>query len=387
MIRKYFLIVMAILTGIVLSGCAKQTVQPVAEENESGPVETICPDVRMDQCVQIPTEHFIKKVDNFMIIFDPSASMSEEYSNGVTKFNFAKEIAGCLNRTIPDFELKGALRTFGAPVYTAIDYGIEVYLKEDLAHALKGVKSADGASPLDFAIRAAGKDWDSEQGKIALIIISDGVDMDIDPVLAAEEIKKQYGENICIYTILIGKDHKGRNILSQVAEAGECGFMVDGVDLAPQAGMEDFVRKIFLARDCDGVLDKDDECPKTPAGPEDDQKECHKLIIPANVLFDFDKSVVKQEGYQALNEITEILKMDPSLSLEIHGHTDYMGTEKYNDVLSNNRAKAGKQYLADKGIEAHRISVMGFGELQPVSTNQTDNGRALNRRIEFRFVR
>lgn len=369
MIRKYFLIVMAILTGIVLSGCAKQTVQPVTEKNESGSVETICPDVQMDLCVQIPTEHFIKKVDNFMIIFDPSASMFEEYCNGVTKFNFAKEIAGCLNRTIPDFELKGALRTFGAPVYTAIDYGIEVYLKEDLAHALKGIKSADGASPLDFAIRAAGKDWDSEQGKIALIIISDGVDMDIDPVLATEEIKKQYGENICIYTILIGNDHKGRDILSQVAEAGECGFMVDGVDLATQAGMEDFVRKIFLAR------------------PKVDKKECHKLIIPANVLFDFDKSVIKRQGYQALNEIVEILKMDTSLFLEIHGHTDYMGTEKYNDVLSINRAKAGKKYLADKGIEAHRISIMGFGELQPVSTNQTDNGRALNRRIEFRFVR
>lgn len=374
MIRKYFLIVMAILIGIVLSGCAKQAVQPVAEKNEPGSVEAICPDVLMDQCMPIPTEHFIKKVDNFMIIFDPSASMSEEYCNGVTKFNFAKNIAGCLNRTIPDFELKGALRTFGAPVYTAIDYGIEVFLREDLAHALKGIKSADGTSPLDFAIRAAGKDWDSEKGKIALIIISDGVDMDIDPVLAAEEIKKQYGENICIYTILIGKNHKGRNILSQVAEAGECGFMVDGVDLAPQAGMEDFVRKIFLA------------CPEVDE-PEVDEKECHKLIIPANVLFDFDKSIVKQEGYQVLNEIAEILKMDPSLSLEIHGHTDYMGTEKYNDVLSNNRAKAGKQYLADKGIESHRISVMGFGELQPVSTNQTDNGRTLNRRIEFRFVR
>ncbi|MCK5544545.1 MAG: OmpA family protein, partial [Desulfobulbaceae bacterium] len=282
-----------------------------------------------------------------------------------------------------------AFRTFGAPVYTSITYGPDDYTKEDLAHAIKEVISADGVSPLDFAIRATGKDWDSEQGKIAVIILSDGVDMDIEPVLAAEELKKQYGENICIYTVLIGNDKNGRKILSDVAQAGECGFAVEGTDLANQAGMSDFVKSVFLMPDSDGdgIADDRDDCPHTPPGLEVDENGCFHAVISGDVLFDFDKYVIKPEAYQILDAIAEILNNNPGIAMEIHGHTDFKGTEKYNDVLSINRAKAGKQYFVNKGINSKRIFIKGFGELQPVAPNQTDEGRALNRRIEFKRVR
>ena len=400
MIQKYLRIVLFVLAGSILCSCTCRPINQaiITKPEEAKPIttEAVCPDVQIDQCTQVSTEQYVKKVDNFIIIFDPSASMSENCSEECLedcpkgpKFDYAKNIVTCMNQTIPDLELKGAFRTFGAPVYTSITYGPDDYTKEDLAHAIKEVVSADGVSPLDFAIRATGEDWDSEQGKIAVIILSDGVDMDIEPVLAAEKLKKQYGENICIYTILIGNDKNGWKILSDVAQAGECGFAVKAKDLANQAGMTDFVKSVFLMLDIDGdgvPYDRDD-CPDTQTGLEVDENGCFHAVISGDVLFDFDKYVIKPEAYQILDAIAEILNNNPGIAMEIHGHTDFKGTEKYNDVLSINRAKAGKQYFVNKGINSKRIFIKGFGELQPVAPNQTDEGRALNRRIEFKRVR
>lgn len=99
--------------------------------------------------------------------------------------------------------------------------------------------------------------------------------------------------------------------------------------------------------------------------------------------FEFDSFVVGQESKDYLDDLSNILKQDPLLKVEIIGHTDYKGTEAYNQRLSERRAGMVKGFLIDRGISADRITTSGRGELEPLEDNTTDEGRRINRRVEF----
>jgi len=110
-----------------------------------------------------------------------------------------------------------------------------------------------------------------------------------------------------------------------------------------------------------------------------------KITLASKALFDFDKAVLKPEGMAAIDsEIIAKLKDVQKLELVlVTGHTDPIGTQAYNQKLSERRAVSVKDYLESKGIKATRLTAMGYGEAQPVASNDTDAGRALNRRVEL----
>lgn len=127
----------------------------------------------------------------------------------------------------------------------------------------------------------------------------------------------------------------------------------------------------------------------TVAEPELPATDLTSLAVPAVVsrpplvYFDFDKSVISAEGMEKLDLfVDEVSDMDSSITVE--GHTDWIAPEQYNMSLSIRRAEAVVNYLVSKGISARRISMMGYGELRPISNNNTASGRALNRRVEIR---
>ncbi|MFZ3104863.1 MAG: OmpA family protein [Smithella sp.] len=102
-----------------------------------------------------------------------------------------------------------------------------------------------------------------------------------------------------------------------------------------------------------------------------------------NVEFDFDKSTIKKGYYQDIDNLAGVMKQYPDLNLVIEGHTDSIGSDAYNEKLSRERADAVKNYMVEKnGIDANRIKAIGFGEKQPVASNDTSEGRAQNRRVE-----
>ncbi|HEX2968364.1 MAG TPA: OmpA family protein [Bacteroidales bacterium] len=103
----------------------------------------------------------------------------------------------------------------------------------------------------------------------------------------------------------------------------------------------------------------------------------------SNVLFGFDKSEVTTDAESTLNKLVDVLNKYPDTDIELQGHTDDTGTEKYNQTLSEKRAKAVDGYLEEKGVPAKRIKVKGFGETVPKYDNTTESGRAQNRRVEF----
>jgi outer membrane protein OmpA-like peptidoglycan-associated protein len=101
------------------------------------------------------------------------------------------------------------------------------------------------------------------------------------------------------------------------------------------------------------------------------------------VLFEFDKSRIDEKFHPVLDTVASIMKSDSSLQMGIHGHTDGMGPEKYNQVLSEARANAIADYLIKRGVPSGRFAVKGFGLHEPVGTNKTKEGRAQNRRAHF----
>ena len=106
-------------------------------------------------------------------------------------------------------------------------------------------------------------------------------------------------------------------------------------------------------------------------------------IILHNLFFEFDSSVIKPESDSVIEELYQFLSNNPEIRIKIVGHTDNLGTEKYNETLSNNRAKAVYNAVVEKGIIPERLSWEGKGASDPITTNETEEGRAENRRVEF----
>ena len=106
-----------------------------------------------------------------------------------------------------------------------------------------------------------------------------------------------------------------------------------------------------------------------------------------NIFFEFGKTELRSESFPELDRVAELMKNNPAMQIEIGGHTDNVGTEEANQTLSAGRASAVREYLLGKGIAAERISSKGYGELKPAATNDTEEGRAVNRRVEFTILK
>jgi outer membrane protein OmpA-like peptidoglycan-associated protein len=110
-----------------------------------------------------------------------------------------------------------------------------------------------------------------------------------------------------------------------------------------------------------------------------------RTIILDDVLFDFDKSVIKPEASQILDRLVAFMKENPASKVALAGHTDSIGTEAYNLKLSDRRWMSVRDYVVKKGgVEGGRISGQGFGESKPIADNKTAAGRAKNRRVEIK---
>ncbi len=103
----------------------------------------------------------------------------------------------------------------------------------------------------------------------------------------------------------------------------------------------------------------------------------------SKILFDYDKSILKTEVKNSLNDLVVILKKYPDTDIEIQGHTDNKGSNSYNEALSQRRSNAVMLYLIDRGIPNSRMNPKSFGEEYPKYSNDTDEGQSKNRRVEF----
>lgn len=117
------------------------------------------------------------------------------------------------------------------------------------------------------------------------------------------------------------------------------------------------------------------------------QLEAQKVFAFQNIQFNFDSAVLKKESFAILDEIVVTMLNNPTLELEISGHTCNIGRDSYNMELSKRRANSVYDYLLQKGIEANRLSHTGFGEEKPLNQNATTEERIMNRRVEFKVIK
>jgi len=145
--------------------------------------------------------------------------------------------------------------------------------------------------------------------------------------------------------------------------------------------------------DGDGIKDSEDDCPneagiaelngcprpEVPTMEEQEQLNAYARTI----LFELNKSDIKEQSEETLQDIIDILKKYPDAEFSIDGHTDSQGSEAYNQKLSNERANSVLRYLVNGGIATERLSAEGFGESKPIASNKTAAGRQQNRRTEI----
>jgi OOP family OmpA-OmpF porin len=148
-----------------------------------------------------------------------------------------------------------------------------------------------------------------------------------------------------------------------------------------------------LDTDQDGVPDYRDECPGTPLGAAVDERGCREIIkddvvvLSGDVTFAFDKAILTYQAKRTLEEIVSQRGIDFIKSIEVVGYTDSVGSDKYNQKLSDKRARAVANYLRQQGIRGDSITQWGAGESRPVDSNSTKIGRAKNRRVELTITR
>jgi OOP family OmpA-OmpF porin len=393
---KKSLLLTAVIATTLISGCTK----PPGNFGGFQPKD-------LNPLVQ--SREFQQKTNNFFVINDSSGSMREAYVNGglianptTIKLEIEKELLRRMNKTIPNIPLQSGLRSFGfgkcVGLNSRLNQSSELYSKSAFNAAIDSLVCGSGGSPMHKSLALAGTDIQANTGTTALIVFSDGFELDSSPAPAAKALKDVYGDKLCIYTVWVGnpKDIEGRRTLLDLSNIGSCGFSTAAADIGTTEGMGNFVEKVFFKRvsvaapipegdaDKDGVLDSKDKCPGTPIGAPVNALGCWVL---KGVNFDTDKHHIKSRYHHLLNDAARVLSRNPGLTIEVQGHTDSVASDNYNRKLSDRRANAVKRYLANKANGKASLTARGYGEAQPIADNSTAAGRAENRRVQLNVIR
>ena len=340
--------------------------------------------------------------DAWEIIVDLSGSTREAFGcSGYTKLEAQFSILRKMNARIPALKFQSALRQFAYKRawtrndYTRLVYGPETYDRRAFNQAIGMLQPSDAISPLGWAILAADREFSVMKGKKALIIMSDFKrNHDFGgPLARAEALQLRYGDELTIYTINVGNAVAEIQLAKAIAGLSKNGKYYDGCRLVQdEAYLTQVVRDIFghyevkpipVCSDQDGdmICDDDDQCPKTPKGAPVDERGC--WVAAYSQFFDFDQAEVKEEFRPRIQAAAKIINSNPHLDILIVGHTDSDGPEKYNMKLGLKRAEAVRDLLVDYGVDAERMKVESYGETMPIADNETEEGKARNRRVEF----
>ncbi len=394
---KKTLIIAASLASALMSGCASQ------------PLSTFDIYQAQDLNGLISSGQYVQKTNNFFVINDSSSSMTENYLGigypaqpSPTKLSVEKEILNRINLNIPNLKLTSSIRSFGfGPClswgFTKLNQAPTGYSKSSFGSGIDTLTCASGGSPLDSGIEGTSKDLSTTTDNVAVLILSDG-EVDTDPVAAVKSLKQQHGDKLCVYTVWVGneRDIYGQAALNQLADITGCGFGTTAERISSTDGMAKFVQSIFLKPappvvpdcsmlddDADGVNNCNDKCKNTLKGAHVNQFGC--WIV--DVKFDNDKSNIKSQYYPELDNAVTVIKNNPGVNIEVQGHTSSTGTAAYNQKLSERRAQAVKDYLSRNTKAGGALTAHGYGLTQPIDTNETEAGRANNRRVQLEVLK
>jgi OOP family OmpA-OmpF porin len=305
----------------------------------------------------------VRKVDSFDLVADQSGSMMMKIEGTkVTKAAAAKQVLGAINDAIPNLGYKASMHTV-APAATAVPYG--TWDRAAMQKGIDGLK-AEGdifgkLTPMGDGLAAAAADYAKMARPAAVVLASDGAsNTGIDPVAEVVAIYNAQ-PGICFHVVSFADTAEGQATLDKIAALKDCSVAVKGSDLlADKAALEKFVADVFYT-----------------GAPAEEALVLHGV----NFAFDSYKLDAKAQGL--LDEAAVVLK-EKNVKVTLEGWTDSIGTDAYNKKLSQNRANAVKTYLVEQGVPAANLTAVGMGKSFKFD-NATEEGRYLNRRVEFIF--
>jgi OOP family OmpA-OmpF porin len=340
------------LTVVVLAACASEPYTPSAVQPQA-----------------IDMQAFAPKVEAFVVVLDVSSSMDEDYQDR-PRVHTAQDTVASFNATVPDADFKSGLVTFGRSTGRCFGtgmadgkYGLSDHDGAAFASALGSIECAGGTTPMGDGLDAAAQMLSGVSGPVAVVVVSDFRWIASQPVgEAVDKLKQQHGDNLCLHAVKVGENSRADKLVSSMISTSGCDSAVAAADIASADAMAGYVTGVLL-------------------GP----LEYEKHAVSATALFDFDKAVLKDQGKAELRNMAEYIqgKGITVKDIDVVGHTDSMGSEEYNQGLSERRAMAVNDFLVSAGVPADIIDVSGRGESEPVASNDTEEGRAKNRRVEI----
>ena len=298
-------------------------------------------------------------VASFDFLMDYSGSMMMKHkAHDKLKFEMAREAVSRVNSLIPQFNYTSSLHTFATDM-EVVPQG--PYGREAIAAGLAGMKKTydvfnritpmgDGIAHWSSAVYAG------MPAPAAVIIVSDGENNRGMDAVAAAQAALQANPRLTFHVISVADTAAGQAVLDGIVALKPGSQMVKAEDVisCPHTA-EEFTRNVFCS---DGA------------------------IVLRSVQFALNSAEINKQSAAILDEVAGMLK---GRSVQIDGHTCSLGSDEYNQRLSERRAASVKAYLAKKGVPAASMSTAGYGESRPKYDNSTDEGRRLNRRAEINF--
>ena len=205
-------------------------------------------------------------------------------------------------------------------------------------------------------------------GRVAVVVITDGVpDNERLALDAGKQLVGKVPGGACIHTVQVGNESQAAEFLKSLAALSGCGSSRNASDLQTASALQGFTRTTMVGNAL------------RPVGSPPPSRR----IVLRGVNFDFDKSDVRPQDQAVLEAAIEALRGTSGAKVRIIGHTDSVGTMEHNEALSMRRASAVVDFLINAGIDADRLEAAGEGMANPVASNDTRDGRAQNRRVEF----
>ena len=304
----------------------------------------------------------VRKVDSFDLVADQSGSMMMKMEGSkMTKAAGAKQVLASVVEALPDLGYKAAAHTV-APAGTVKAYGDfdRAAMKDGLAALKTEGKIFGQLTPMGDGLNAIAGTYADMARPTAVVIASDGAsNVGIDPVAEAAAI---YNANpgLCFHIVSFADTKEGQAVLDKIAGLKDCSVSVKGADLlADQKALNQFVADVFYT---EGVED---------------------ALVLHGVNFAFNSYALDAKAKGVLDEAASALK-GKKVNITLEGWTDSIGSDAYNMKLSQNRASAVKAYLVEQGVPASSINAIGMGKSFKFD-NATEEGRYLNRRVEFIF--
>lgn len=320
----------------------------------------------------IKGEQLVRVADNAVFLFDSSGSMKANFRDtGKSKLQAVIDEFKSRNEYFPEIGHKFGLYSYTpwSPVYP-----MQAYNRAKFAEALESLPTkAGGATELRKGLEQSEAILKTLKGKTAVFVFTDGgytrdlvAQRSKAPVEVAKELVSKY--DVCFYVVSTAKEKRNREIVKNIADLNSCSRLVE---------LEKFIDR-----------------PQYTIGALFDVKATETIITTTesrivgleadNVTFAFNKTDIKGNDIRELDEVGAFLKKQPKSYVVLNGYTDNVGTEEYNLGLSLRRAESVADYLVSKmGIARDRIVLQWYGASNPVANNNSEQGRAANRRVEM----